>query len=531
MKIITKSLLFFAAFAAFLVSICPNSIQAATGNTIQAFSQEEEEQAPQQKQMVVAEGGADGGSGGNTVNGVLLDDFVNKDSRKLSAAEVAKLAEPFLSDLNKRQPGFAADLREGLKGTFWYLDSKDFKQDGNCLDPNIYNVRGQQIVNACQSAFDVRINPNLPEATLRAMVIHELLRYLQIHKFKTVSEAGLEAVSREIRNKDPKTRLSNADFIDLIHRAGFGKEKYVDLVGIAALLKQAGPALKLNPSLVPLTQTILCTVYEDADPANLCENLKIKVSAADLSQMQKILGDITNEDLLEKISKYWPEEDAAVNAQKKEEEENDRRQNNALINLLCPKLHEVRDKQAGENNIDVELCKKTANITYKPTELFGGGFISFQARVFADSNDVSHCTFNRSGVNLFFRGCAKEIPAANGKRKTVVTVPVTPPDHYSCTECTKALLGYLCLGGSAEVKISDNNELNATLADGSAFSLEFRKTPDESFRTFVSSDLTKYAIIPQTLAQDGGGMVFLSRVDKEHKDAPPEHALNCLLTK
>jgi hypothetical protein len=85
----------------------------------------------------LADDGGVGTGGGNTVGHQLADDAENIGTKKIPAGDVAKLTEPFLKDLDKRVPGFAKDLRQGITGIFWYSEPKPLKQTGACVNPSM----------------------------------------------------------------------------------------------------------------------------------------------------------------------------------------------------------------------------------------------------------------------------------------------------------------------------------------------------------------------------------------------------------
>lgn len=164
--------------------------------------------------------------GGNTVGDQLFDDYINEGTEKIPGTKIAQLAGPILDDLSQRVPRFAAQLKEGIDGIIWYWESKPLKQDGPCANDSAVVAPAKQVVRACQNLFDVRIDKGLSESEpvlLPALIIHELLVYQRLHHYQnTVTDDGLYAVSREIRNMNPQSRLRPAELIDLVRRAGFG---------------------------------------------------------------------------------------------------------------------------------------------------------------------------------------------------------------------------------------------------------------------------------------------------------------------
>ena len=169
--------------------------------------------------------GPGGTGGGNTVGGQLIDDAVNEGVVKLTPAQVTVNVAPYLTNLDAKLPGFANALRKGLGGIFWYLDPKALKQSGGCVDDTSLDFGSQQVVRACQTTFDVRIDMNWSKdnaALLNQLMLHELLVYQTLHGAKNVSEEGLFAVSRELRDTNPQAELSADELADLVKRAGFG---------------------------------------------------------------------------------------------------------------------------------------------------------------------------------------------------------------------------------------------------------------------------------------------------------------------
>jgi hypothetical protein len=175
-------------------------------------------------------------------------------------------------------------------------------------------------VSACQTSFDVRIDSHLAPELVPQLMVHELLVYQQLHHFKLVSEEGLYAVSREIRNQDPGSRLSNDELITLLTRAGFGgKPPYIDLVALAKLAENAGPKVKATPETNKLAQIMICESYRRntsrsfSTEAVLCS--VVDLQPADEELVKSIVLKETEDYWISRLTRYKGWLDAACNQQ------------------------------------------------------------------------------------------------------------------------------------------------------------------------------------------------------------------------
>jgi hypothetical protein len=178
-------------------------------------------------------GGVAGGGGNTTIDKsgteMLFDDFENQGTDKIPAAEIQSLAQAQLDHLALFLPGFAVKLRDGIKGITWYKESKPLNQQGECRNGSKSGIAltVQQVVRACQSNINVRIDKDWYDSkppVLGSLIVHELLVYQRIHNnpHGLITEESILEVSREIRNTDPATMLTDLQLQDLVKRAGFG---------------------------------------------------------------------------------------------------------------------------------------------------------------------------------------------------------------------------------------------------------------------------------------------------------------------
>lgn len=148
------------------------------------------------------------GGGGNTVGDKLFDDYVVEGSVVIPAAEIAKLAEVYLNDLDHKLPGFANRLRQGITGIVWYKESKLLSQTGTCRNGSDTGLTPPigQVVRACQNKLNVRIEKDWYEQNLASnpslvsgLIMHELLVFQRIRNPKII-EDGVLRISRDIRS-------------------------------------------------------------------------------------------------------------------------------------------------------------------------------------------------------------------------------------------------------------------------------------------------------------------------------------------
>jgi hypothetical protein len=185
----------------------PTPAQAATGSNLQ-------------------EGGADAG-GGNSVGEDFFDDYENQGTEVLPKEEIEALVAPYLAALKKKVPEFAEVLREGIKGTKWYLEPKELGQSGACVNQTYLKVN--LVVRACQSRLAVRIDRDYFLANPKVqgpLALHELLVYQKLQKNFSgidskfaITDEGVREINRMIRDpsvpaQELRNRIREANFGD-----------------------------------------------------------------------------------------------------------------------------------------------------------------------------------------------------------------------------------------------------------------------------------------------------------------------------
>ncbi len=147
--------------------------------------------------------------GGNTVGDTLFDDYENKGSVAIPQAEITRLADPVLRDLDRKVPDFAKRLRKGIQEVVWYREPKLLDQSGACRNGSDTGLTPpvNQVVRACQNSLSVRIEKNWIDEKLKSnpelvsgLVVHELLVHQRLRS-KKISEEAVLRISRDIRSK------------------------------------------------------------------------------------------------------------------------------------------------------------------------------------------------------------------------------------------------------------------------------------------------------------------------------------------
>lgn len=196
-----------------------------------------------------AQGGLDAG-GGNAVGGTIFDDVENDGSDVVNPAKIAALVNPLLKNLDEKLPDMAAQLRAGIKGVTWYMESKGLNQNGPCRNNTVVSV--ERTVVACQTKLAVRIDKTWFEANANSqgpLLVHELLVYRQL-RLKDVSDEAVREVSRQIRNP----AIGAEDLKQAVKRAGFGTFLTVPEKSYAARLRKMTKAFCKDNNQRALTE-------------------------------------------------------------------------------------------------------------------------------------------------------------------------------------------------------------------------------------------------------------------------------------